>query len=195
MNVIVFSGDITDASADVICTSTNPRLSLMMGTGRSVRERGGFTILRECERIVDAERDRSGRLLAPGTVHLTKAGLLPYKGILHCVASDIAHHSSAEVVARCVTNALAVAAGKGWTSIAIPLLASGHAHLPVDRTVHAIASAIRHSGKSLDEITIVVYEKELAIPVRELLRQQLPNVEVTIVESAALEVEEASWFD
>ena len=52
MNVSIFAGDITDAPADAICTSTNPRLSLMMGTGGAVRERGGFGVLRECEAIV-----------------------------------------------------------------------------------------------------------------------------------------------
>ena len=33
MKTTIFTGDITDAPADAICTSTNPRLSLVMGTG------------------------------------------------------------------------------------------------------------------------------------------------------------------
>src|SRR5207244_3998577 len=90
MKTTIVAGDITDAPADAICTSTNPRLSLVMGTGGAVRERGGFAVLRECEAIVAASSP-----LRPGTAHVTSAGALPYEKVIHCVASDAQHNSSA----------------------------------------------------------------------------------------------------
>jgi O-acetyl-ADP-ribose deacetylase (regulator of RNase III) len=54
MRISIFAGDICDVQAEALCTSTNPRLSLAMGTGGSIRGRGGYEILRECEAIVAA---------------------------------------------------------------------------------------------------------------------------------------------
>ena len=70
MKITIFEGDITEAPAEAVCTSTNPRLSLMMGTGSSVRERGGFTVLRACEEIVAASGSHA---LPVGSVHVTTA--------------------------------------------------------------------------------------------------------------------------
>jgi len=48
MRISLFSGDLCDVEAEALCTSTNPRLSLAMGTGGSVRSRGGYEILDHC---------------------------------------------------------------------------------------------------------------------------------------------------
>ena len=96
MRISIFAGDVSDAPAEALCTSTNPRLSLVMGTGASIRGRGGFEILRACKAIVKAEFVRTGNHgLSAGSVHTTTAGQLPAKAVIHCVASDAAHHSSA----------------------------------------------------------------------------------------------------
>src|SRR5450432_422724 len=80
MKISVFAGDLCDVEAEALCTSTNPRLSLAMGSGGSVRDRGGYQILRECEEIVEAEFRRSGlRSLPAGSAHVTTSGDLPAK--------------------------------------------------------------------------------------------------------------------
>ncbi len=119
MKISLFMGDLADAPAEALCTSTNPRLSLMMGTGGSVRDRGGFEVLRECEAIV------GDKTLAPGSVVTTSAGRLPHKAIFHCVASDANHRSSAEIIRACVVNVLAAADERGCKSVAMPVFATG----------------------------------------------------------------------
>src|SRR5690242_3711588 len=104
MKASIFVGDIVDAEADAICTSTNPRLSLVMGTGASVRERGGSEVARACEAIVA----KSGPLPA-GSAHATTAGRLPHRLAIHCVASDATHRSSTEIVRACVRSAVRIA--------------------------------------------------------------------------------------
>src|SRR5512140_2763603 len=122
MKVSVVLGDIAEAPADAICTSTNPRLSLMMGTGGSVREKGGFEILRAAEALVEAEFQRTGRgQLRIGGAYPTPASPLPYRMVIHCIASDAAHQSSSEVVKACVRNALAIAGEAGCGSVAMPV--------------------------------------------------------------------------
>jgi O-acetyl-ADP-ribose deacetylase (regulator of RNase III) len=166
----LFIGDIAEAAADVVCTSTNPRLSLMMGTGGAVRERGGFGILRACEAIVEANREQTGkRDLRVGSVHVTSAGTLPYKAVIHCVAGDHNHVSSLPIVRACVLNALAVAAREGWKRIAMPVFGAGHARLKFEDALSAIVSAIGESKVEVEEVVIVVLDRDREAEARRLL--------------------------
>jgi len=157
MRVSVIAGDIADAPADAICTSTNPRLTLMMGTGGSVRDRGGFEVLRAAEEVL-ANSDRTS--LPPGSVHVTTAGKLPYKAILHCIASDATHRSSDAVIRTCVVNALAAAESLDCTSLAMPVFATGHAHYKFAKSLAAMAEALRSANTRLEHLIIVVRDED-----------------------------------
>ena len=165
MNVSIFAGDIADAEADAVCTSTNPRLSLMMGTGASVRGRGGFVILRACEEIVKAGP------AAPGSAHITTAGSLPHRIAIHCVASDLSHRSSVELIRACVRNALACAEQEACASVAMPVFGSGHAHVRFSRAVAAIAEALRDMPTAVQHVTLVVADEERADEAREIVKE------------------------
>src|SRR6266567_2013097 len=73
MKISVFLGDLADVPAEAICTSTNPRLSLMMGTGGAIREHAGFEVLRACVKnalsAADAARCRSVAMPVFATGH------------------------------------------------------------------------------------------------------------------------------
>lgn len=168
MRITVFAGDLTDAPAEALCTSTNPRLSLMMGTGGSVRDRGGFEILRECEAIL------AGKTLAPGSVVTTSAGRLPHKAIFHCVASDARHHSSAEVIRACVTNALAAADKLGCTSIAMPVFATGHAHFKFAEALKTMRDALAAAATKVEEVIVVVRDDDFADDARTIFAPPSP---------------------
>ena len=134
MNVTIFAGDIADAEADAVCTSTNPRLSLMMGTGASIRGRGGFSILRECEAL--------GGPHPAGSVHATSAGVLRFRLAIHCVASDSSHRSSPNIITACVKNAIACARAAGCRSIAMPVFGSGHASVRFEVALRTMLDAL-----------------------------------------------------
>ena len=163
MKLSIFAGDIADAPADAVCTSTNPRLSLMMGTGASIRGRGGPEILRACEAVAP---------LPPGAVHATTAGELPHKLVLHCVASDTAHRSSIAIVQSCVANALERAQAAGCSSIAMPIFGTRHAHLRFDDAVRAMAQAALATPDAVEQLIFVTNDDENA----EALRTTLENV-------------------
>jgi len=160
LKITVFHGDITDAPADAICTSTNARLSLMMGTGGAVRERGGFEVLRACEDILA----RAGRnQLPPGSVCVTTAGKLPYRAVIHCVASDPSTHRSADAVIRaCVRNALARADELHVRTLAMPVFATGHARFRFERAVEVMRDALATATTSVAQIVIAVEDAEKA---------------------------------
>jgi len=188
MKVSVFAGDLADAEADALCTSTNPRLTLVMGTGAAVRARGGFAILRACEAIVARELEHPGRHGLPGgSAHVTTAGELPHRRIIHCVASDAAHRSSPELVAACVRNALAAGEAEGCRSIAMPVFGTGHARVRFDVAVRTIAEALRASSFP-GRVVVVTNDDERAGEARAILENAL-GTSVQITRSAAMEPE------
>lgn len=195
MKLSIFLGDIADAPAEALCTSTNPRLSLMMGTGASVRARGGPAILRACEAV------RGGQLLPAGSVHPTTAGALPHKVVLHCVASDAAHNSSETIIRSCVVQALAGADTAGCASIAMPIFATGHAHLRFDDAVRVMAKAVVEVASRPDvpprvgEVTFVTNDEERVNELRDVL-QEIAGGRIEIERSPEIDSQPDSlWSD
>jgi O-acetyl-ADP-ribose deacetylase (regulator of RNase III) len=187
MRVSIFAGDIVDAEAEAVCTSTNPRLSLVMGTGASVRDRGGFEILRACETIV-----KNGPA-SPGSAYATTAGSLPHRVAIHCVASDLAHHSSAKLIRECVRSALACAERAACSSVAMPIFGSGHAHVPFDRAVVAIAEVLRDAATSVRQVILVVRDHDGATAARAIVESIL-GVPVPISRSGQQTESMAAWW-
>lgn len=187
VNASIFLGDIADAEADAICTSTNPRLSLMMGTGASVRERGGSAIARACEAIV-AEKG----LLPAGSAHATTAGTLPCKLVIHCVASDTRHRSSTDFIRLCVRTAVHLAAQAHCSSMAIPILGAGHAQVPFENAVLAIAEELRSAP--LANVVFVINDPDDVDPARTIVKRVLGG-KVPIKKTTRVEPEDASYWD
>jgi len=163
MDISIFEGDLTDAAADAVCTSTNPRLSLMMGTGGAVRERGGFEVLRACEAIA------GNKPLPPGSAHVTTAGALPFRIAIHCVAANESHLTSAAVIRACARNALLRAAENGCSSVAMPVFGSGHGRFKFDQALAVMLEAIRDAPPSIARVVIAINEPERAEAARRIL--------------------------
>ncbi|MDX1632146.1 MAG: macro domain-containing protein [Thermoanaerobaculia bacterium] len=174
--ISLFAGNLTRAPADGICTSTNPRLSLMGGTGAAVLQRAGWAVKRECESILEHHREETGReTLEPGTAWTTTAGALPFQGIVHCVASDDSHRSSPEIVTQVVESALNRAMEAGWESLAMPPFGTGHAHLDLDRAVTAMARQILASRVEVEEVVLVIQDPSAVPGVRQVMERELED--------------------
>ena len=179
MKFSIFVGDIADAPADAVCTSTNPRLSLMMGTGASIRARGGPSILLSCQDVPP---------LPPGAVHVTPAGSLPHKIAIHCVASDASHHSSEAIVRACVTNALTAADAASCTSIAMPVFGTGHARLRFRDAVRVMAQTLLAADTRVREVTFVTNDEDRVDDLRTLLLPAI-GIRVEVMRSQKLDSE------
>ena len=164
MRFSIFVGDIADARAEALCTSTNPRLSLMMGTGASIRHRGGPAVMRACEALL-AGRKR----LPPGTAHPTTAGALPNKAAIHCIASDESHRSSEAIVRSCVAGALGCADALGCSSIAMPIFGTGHARLRFATAAAVMARSAAETPSGVEHLIFVTNDEENVAPLRAIL--------------------------
>jgi O-acetyl-ADP-ribose deacetylase len=190
MRVSLFIGDLCDVQAEALCTSTNPRLSLAMGTGGSIRGRGGYGILRECEAIVDAAGARG---LAAGSAHKTCAGELAAKIVIHCVGSDAGHRSSAAIIRDCVVNALGLADAAGCESIALPVFGTGHARFKFDDAIRVMAETLRDSATAVRRVFIVIYDEERTDGVLRVIRSVIPDAEVDVQRGPASEEAVGMW--
>jgi O-acetyl-ADP-ribose deacetylase len=115
-------GDLLDQpDVDVIVNPWNRNfipwwLLLPAGVSGAIKRRGGYAPFKELRRF---------GLLAAGDAVMTSAGKLPFRAIIHVAALSAFWTSSEEIIARCVSNALAVASSHGFSSIAFPLIGSG----------------------------------------------------------------------
>lgn len=175
LEVSLFVGEIVDAPAEAICTSTNPRLSLGGGTGRAVLEETGWGLKRRLEAIVEAEARRTGKSELPiGFTCATPGGRPPHRLIVHCVASDRAHRSSPEAARLCVEGALHEAGRAGCASLALPVFGAGHANLPFDDALRAMAETLRDAAPTaVREVLVVILQPDRAPAAARLLDQVL----------------------
>ena len=173
MEITVEAADLCAIGVDGICTSTNPNLALMIGTGGAVRDRGGWAVQEACTTLIEAHYKRTGKRHVPvGSAHLTTAGNLPFRGVIHCVASDAFHETSVHAIAECVRNAVAIADGLAWTSLAMPLFATGHAAFAIDDAARAMVDALVHSSpKSLQRIVIAIRDSRHEAAVKRALTE------------------------
>ncbi len=119
--VELITGDLLAQDVDAIVNAWNRNvipwwLLLPQGVAGAIRRRGGTGPFREL--------GRHG-MLRPGDAVVTGAGRLPFKAIIHVAALDLLWRSSPAIVRTAATSALAAAAARGFSSVAVPLLGAG----------------------------------------------------------------------
>jgi O-acetyl-ADP-ribose deacetylase (regulator of RNase III) len=122
--LIVETGDITRARVDAIVNAANSSLLGGGGVDGAIHRAGGPAILAECRKL-RAERFPDG--LPPGKAVQTTGGALPCRYVIHTVG-PIWHgggHGEAGLLAGCYGESLALAAGLGLSSIALPAISTG----------------------------------------------------------------------
>jgi len=117
----ITTGNLLDQKVEVIVNAWNSNripwwLLQPHGVSGIIKRHGGVAPFREL---------RAYGALALGQAVLTGAGQLPYKGIIHVASITLWGSSSAKIIHTSVVNALALAQGKAFTSIAFPILGSG----------------------------------------------------------------------
>ena len=135
-------GDITEQAVDAIVNAANPSLLGGGGVDGAIHRRGGPSILEECVRIRE-ERHPDG--LPRGAAVATTAGALPARGVIHTAGPIWAggRAGEGEVLASSYTSCLAVAAERGWRTIAFPSISTGVYGYPIEAAAAVALEAIR----------------------------------------------------
>ena len=114
-------GDLLDQDVDVIVNAWNRNiipwwLLLPQGVSGAIKKRGSYTPFRELGKL--------GPIPLGGAV-ITSAGKLPFKSIIHVAGISMWWRSSERSIRDSTRNALALAADRGFQSIALPLIGAG----------------------------------------------------------------------
>jgi len=178
----LFVGDICNAPADVICTSTNTQLELIAGTGGSVRERGSWDVQEACKQITEQIFWQTGRrAVEPGTVHYTRPGKLPHAGIIHCAVVETGKSTSEQIIEVCTLGALNLASKVNAHSIALPFLGTGKAKFDFHRAVDVMIGTINsHPHVGPKRIWLVAHNSTRAKSCYPALAREFGWIEIKI---------------
>lgn len=121
MQVEFVEGDLLEQDVDVIVNPWNRNfipwwLLLPQGVSGAIKRRGGLQPFREL---------RKYGVIPLGGAVLTSAGTLPFQGIIHVAGISFWWRSSERSIRNSVRNALVLASGQGFRSIAFPLIGAG----------------------------------------------------------------------
>jgi O-acetyl-ADP-ribose deacetylase (regulator of RNase III) len=121
MELQIVDGDLLDQDVEVIVNAWNRNvipwwLLLPRGVSGAIKKRGSFDPFRELGKL--------GPIPLGGAV-VTTAGKLPFKAIIHVAGISMWWRSSERSIRDSVRNALALAAERGFQSIAFPLIGAG----------------------------------------------------------------------
>ncbi len=121
MQLQTVDGDLLDQDVDVIVNAWNRNiipwwLLLPQGVSGAIKKRGGYAPFRELGKL--------GAIPLGGAV-ITGAGKLPFKSIIHVAGISMWWRSSERSIRDSTRNAIALAAERGFQSIALPLIGAG----------------------------------------------------------------------
>jgi O-acetyl-ADP-ribose deacetylase len=157
MNIRVIEGDLLDQDVEVIVNAWNRNIIpwwflFPQGVSRAIKKRAGTGPFRELA--------RKGPIPLGGAVE-TSAGRLSYKAIIHVAGINLLWRSSEKSIRFSVRNAIALAAGRGYRSIALPLIGAGSGGGNPDRVLDFMLSELDKLPYE-GEVRIVRYRPENA---------------------------------
>jgi O-acetyl-ADP-ribose deacetylase (regulator of RNase III) len=117
----LINGDLLDQEVDVIVNPWNRNiipwwLLLPQGVSGSIKKRGGFAPFKELSKV--------GPIPLGGAV-LTKAGRLPFKGIIHVAGINMFWRATECSIRKSVDSAMKIVDENSFRSVAFPAVGAG----------------------------------------------------------------------
>lgn len=161
----LFEADITEVAVDAIVNPANEDLKLGAGVAGAIRDKGGDSIQKECDRIGGA---------SVGTAVITGAGKLGVKHVIHAVGPRMGEGDEDRKLSSAVRSSLALADRHGLRSIAIPAISTGVFGFPMDRCARITLTEVHRylqGGTKLRRVGVCLYDDEAFDTFRRELRR------------------------
>lgn len=154
-------GDLTEHAVDAIINAANSSLLGGGGVDGAIHRRGGSVILEECRAI---RRSSWPDGLPTGHVVLTSGGQLPARHVIHTVGPIYGRHGGqeAELLAACYRQAIALASGKGFRSIAFPAISTGVYGYPPDEAAAIVSRTLSEAlpmHPDIEDVRLVFFNQ------------------------------------
>ena len=141
--VVLFRGDITKETTDLIVNAANAGLLGGGGVDGAIHRAAGPELMAACRRLTET---LANGLLAPGDAVITAGFGLRARHVVHCVGPVYRAEGAQAplLLASCYQKALALAAGVGATSIAFPAISTGVYGYRLDEAAEVSLTAVRN---------------------------------------------------
>lgn len=134
-------GNLLEEPAEAIVNAANGHLAHGGGVAGIISRAAGPALQEESDRIVA----RRGPL-PTGAAVVTRAGKLPFKGVIHAVGPCFGEGDEEAKLVQALTAAFACARDKGWNSVSFPAVSSGIFAVPLEICARAYVAAARASA-------------------------------------------------
>lgn len=161
----LLEGDITELDVEALVNAANEKLELGSGVAGAIREKGGPSVQKECNRIGGTP---------VGTAVITGAGELNAKHVIHAVGPRMGEGDEDRKLSSAVRSALALADRHRLRSIALPAISTGVFGFPVDRCARITLTEIHRylqGGTKLERVVVCLYNDETFSTFRQELRR------------------------
>ena len=161
----LIEADITELDVDAIVNPANEDLKLGSGVAGAIREKGGPSIQRECDRIGGT---------SVGTAVITGAGELPQIHVIHAVGPKMGEGEEDRKLSSAVRSSLALADRHDLKSIAIPAISTGNFGFPVSRCARVTLTEIHRylqGGTKLERVAVCLFDTATFKSFRQELRR------------------------
>lgn len=159
INFEIVSGDLLKEKTDAIVNAANSYLSHGGGIAAIIERAAGEELTREGDKIV-----REKGPVPTGSAVLTKAGKLPFKGVIHCVGPRFGEGEEEEKLKNTLLEAFKIADEKNFKSLSFPAVSSGIFGVPKEICSRAYLKAVLQFSKlersNLKNIRLVLYKDE-----------------------------------
>ena len=151
--ISIIEGDITKHNVEAIVNAANGTLLGGGGVDGAIHRAAGPKLMEECRRLGGCET---------GEAKITHGYYLPARWIIHTVGPvwNGGHDHEDELLSRCYSNSLSLAAERRIQTIAFPSISTGAYGFPIERASRVALSAIdAHLSTSPfpQTITVVCY--------------------------------------
>ena len=168
LQIKVVKGDLLDQGVDALIYSTNAHLNLCGGVGKSLVDRFGGKIQ---EKLMQSAKDQVFGNVEPGAVINCRTEPMPWRLLIHTVATDDMYYTNPEIVRSVLTDALDLCDQTyGVAVIATSALGCGYGDLPHQRFAEILVSVVNeYQDTDLKEIRVVCNNIDYASQLKSVL--------------------------
>ena len=141
--------DILTASVDSIVNPANSHLAHGGGLAAIIARASGSELIDDCHEII---KDRGQ--IPVGSAVISKAGNLPFKGVIHAVGPIMGSGNEFEKIACAIHSVMILVEQQQWQSVAFPAISTGIFSVPVSICAKAFAKAVPEYFNNHPDTTI-----------------------------------------